>query len=370
MAKKTDIYFFPYIIHQVKQKMTSTISGSAIKQLFVNNIKDTKNINKLNKTLEDVYKSFSSLSIVDTNKIATKNKVNASKIDMIKIEDIDLFYTKSSKILNDKNNKIRENILVDIRDISNIYLDNPEYGYKWTEVRNSWNNTLQSLSHNNYNSISIVKMAGRKYNYDFKVCYKLNNEIVDTKHLEFKYNASSLNKLPQIKSIYDTQASFISNTYSEYYYRHYLPNIISLIPDFNEPLPTLEIYLKNVNDVSYKHPFFKELKQKITPECSAIAKQSLITYIELYSGYFDLNKLSENLYNSQNDKIFILWNKNRFIIETIPYDALKITKILEIKKNSIILATTNDKIKLKINLRWSNNIGVCNPSWQIYYNCK
>lgn len=351
--------------YQQNITMTSTISGSVIKQL-INGLKDNKrfNIKSLNKSFENMFKSFTSLSI--GNKITT-NKVDVSN-DMIEIKDIDLFYTNTSKRFNDKNNKIRENILIKIDSLSNEYFENNDYGYKWIEVRNNWNITLQSLSNKNYTSITIIKMAGRKYNYDFKVIYKYNNEIVDNKNLEFKYNVSSLNKLPQIKSLYDIQCLFIENTYSEYYYKFYLPNIISLIPDFKEPIPSLDIYLKYVNDIYYKHPFFKELKSKITSECSNIAKQSIFNYIEIYSKHIDLNKLSINIYNSQCDKIFVLWYKNKFIVETIPCDGLKISKILEIKKSNIILETTNDKIKFKLNLRWANNIGVCNPCWQIYYN--
>jgi hypothetical protein len=122
------------------------------------------------------------------------NKVLLSTIDtpsfnnMIDLHHIDLFYTKSSKNLNDKNNKIRENILTDIHNLPNNYFEDTNYGDKWYQLKNKWNDVIDKLSNVNYNSTSIIKMAGRKYNYDFKILYKYDNVIIDTKKIEFKYN--------------------------------------------------------------------------------------------------------------------------------------------------------------------------------------
>ena len=62
-------------------------------------------------------------------------------------------------------------------------------------------------------------MAGRKYNYDFKI---FNSDLLYQN--EFKFNAKSITDIPQIKKL----SSNFNTNYSEYFYDNYVGGISKL----------------------------------------------------------------------------------------------------------------------------------------------
>lgn len=148
------------------------------------------------------------------------------------------FYIKQVKFFNDKNNKIRENIIFNI--IKNIIPD------EWYILQPLWNNLkikLENIIKNiginiYYNNLDIELKGGRNFNYDFIIYYKLNENNVLFKNIEFKYNTTKINKYPLLiifKKLLFNFKSFILS---------YITLLYS-IPVIDTSLNIVSIYLIN-----------------------------------------------------------------------------------------------------------------------------
>lgn len=299
-------------------------------------------------------------------------QVNPSTlIDFPKVNHIELFFSKgSSRANNDSENKIRESILKNIltENCFDEYFADANYGLKWNDLKQKWNDCLISLCPVLFSSLKVIQKAGRTFNYDFLVVYYDENEnILCEKNIEFKHNVSSISKLPQFLSLPDKTSNFISHKYAEFYYDNYLDKYI----EQDEELESIkkmekEQYLKIIGNIKYNiHPLFQKMYDNEgieTKKKNSIVNDSIKAFLETYANTIDFTILNNLFQSRQKDKIFVLWDLTKFNVETIEEDVVE--KFVSIEKNNKIVLQGR-KYKYCLLLRWRNHKGILNPAWQI-----
>ena len=283
------------------------------------------------------------------------------------MEQIELFYKVGKKCDNDCNNKCREEILEHILTVPEEYVNDAQYGEKWREVQNGWQYVLKGLCSDLFDTINILKMAGRGNNYDYCVNYYNNEQLVNKRCIEFKYNSSSLEKIPQFLQLYEN-CGFIKKSYAEFYYEEYLLSHIEYISDLE--ILDKELYLKLIKGTKYNcNPFFSILKDVELDKTSKsainkVVNNSIRDYLTKYAKEIDLELLQKRLSDSQKEKVFVMWKSGKFTT-----DKISIGNILEYKEiknnNTIVVDDIEQKQEYHLLLRWKNHKGVLNPAWQI-----
>ena len=396
------------------------------KKIVINN----KNNLAIMKMVQSISKNFASTTIKSSiqsihaiqklhnqqHKLSKKNEKHNQKQKQLTLEvedeDIDVFYTTSSKALNDKTNKLRETIIETILHMNsktNTHFSHEIYGQKWKNTQLS----LHQFIKTNFGAdeeigrgITLQKMAGRMFNYDFLLKTPYRNDI----KLEFKYNVDTISKLPQILSLPVSNSAIHlfknipSPTYPEYYFNTFLDEMsikcYSSYTDFyydnflDEYLhifnsgdgggssgsggdgcdfdglekPQKDVYLKHVQKVNYNClSFFELLKEneeinKI--EKFEIVKKSIAEYLHKYGETIDIPVFEKKIMESQSGKAFMLYKKEQFIVET--FDSLHLMDFVYkgIKNNNTIVVG-NAFLNFNILLRWRNHMGILNPAFQI-----
>jgi len=274
--------------------------------------------------------------------------------------DIELFFKKSSKALNDSHNKIREFILGNI--LTEQTFDT-EYGDKWNIIKEQLVHLIHSFSDQPY---QFIHKGGMGYNYDFLLKFA-HAEF----KIEFKYSPT-LTKCPQFLELFDKDIlkyEMTPMTYAEYYYHNYLEEYLKL-GEF-EPKPALDIYLKNVGDIKYKHPFFKSLyeqKRDKTKQKSSIVSVSIKTYLQRRFPFFNLRKIFKKIKDSQQGKVFVCCEKGKFNIVQLDIKNMKILKSVYKNGQMTFDIITQDFIyDIRVRLNWGNNNGIANPRWKFTF---
>ena len=213
-------------------------------------------------------------------------------------------------------------------------------------------------------------MAGRKYNYDFKI---FNIDLLYQN--EFKFNAKSITDIPQILSL----SSNFNTNYSEYFYDNYVGGISKL---YGNDMINKDDYLINVHQTQYhKHPWFhhiyKNENEKLN-EKKELVDKSIHEYLQILcienKDSFNLHKITNKLKETQLNKHFMLYDThtNKFYYDKINENECIIKNIHSLKLNqkkkyynTLILNTNNENTKIHMLLRWRNHYGILNPAWQI-----
>lgn len=303
--------------------------------------------------------------------------------EIVEPEDIMTFVEDNVKADNDSKNRKREAILSLILDVSQDYLDNAEFGTHWTTIRNKLRDTLHSLCSVPFNRIAIEQKGGMRYNYDFVVYYyndATNQTPVYSVKLEFKNNNSCVKDLVQFLELYDkdckSKFELFNYSYSEYYYDQWLDKYLEVdgLSETSVPKPSKEDYLKHVYDIKYKHPFFNHIytnKTKNQKEKELLVEQSRKEYIKTYSPSFDFSKITKKIVDSQSNKVFLLWDKNNFHIQTMNVSSIHISGIKNNSANKKQLyfdvIVDNFEYDIRIRLNWGNNNGIANPRWKFTF---
>jgi len=295
---------------------------------------------------------------------------NKTEISYYSLNSFDI----SKKNNNDKNNKIRENIIGAI--INNkIINDFYKYSLRWTMMKKNINDYIEILiKEKNIEIISIEcnHKGGRNYHYDFSII--INKNIIF--NIELKFNAYNINNTPQFVSPMKP-SQYLTNNYEEYYYDNYLTKLSEL---YNLKLPDRNEY---VNSIHSTNPIcMKEYQNKYYNGCSSsskysgnkedidfynytkkISKESIKTFIE--NNELNIIKLSNYLQNTQKDKFYMLYKNNKFYLENIDIDNYEIIKYIKKPNKSLYIATTKTNININILLRWKNGNGIAYPAFQI-----
>jgi len=302
------------------------------------------------------------------------------------VEDIKLFLSGGQdRSNNDADNKKRESILANILNVEQEYLNHSEFGCLWTSIRDKFLAALTPLcSDEPFKEILIEQKGGMSNNYDFIVTFlgQLNEEtnirsIVKQVKLEFKHNNSNVMDLAQFLELYDkdckTKFKICDVSYSEFFYDRYLDRYIQLEENITHPKPSREEYLKNVYDIKYKHPFFKNMydtKTNKTKEKRTLATESISAYLQEFARFFNFEKIEEKIKDSQKGKLFLFWDCEKFYIQELT--DLENIQILGIKENSLRdmyfdLSLVNYDHDLRIRINWGNNACVANPRWKFTF---
>lgn len=306
---------------------------------------------------------------------------------MFKAKDIEVFDKVGKKTKNDKNNKLREQILVSLYndEIAKNILNNKKYGKLWINLHKqliTYINSLFDKIEYNHNSNDpkpkLIIKGGRRYNYDFE--FKLDNKKFNPSKqtdddfqivkLEFKFNCDKITDLPQFSSP-GKPSVFLSKSYEEFFFDNYFNELykcknVSLA--INKP--SKDEYLKTINSTSPKcvssFKVIYKLNNTFCNHAKKVAKDSINEFIHNNDVKLDIEKLSQYLLDSQTNKHFILYDKKnkKFIYEEIKEDMLKI-KSYSIYNHNSYEAITESNHRLKIMLRWKNGNGIAFPAFQI-----
>jgi len=280
-------------------------------------------------------------------------------------KDIELFDSNNklnTKDNNDKNNKIREQIIYAV--INNYIPD------EWYKDKN-WRNlqkvfmTYVSEFENFYKNVNCIIKGGRSNNSDFMFIYTLDDDSVKEHVVEFKFNTISAMKCPQILSLASNECN-----YAELFYDKYLPKITRLY-GINHLLPDKETYLRNVYQADYKKleifQYLYDNENKNIRAKESIVNKSihdfLLTEPEISYEYF------ENKLRNQSEKNFLCYYKGAIYRDKIKPKELQITSHrlkspIKGYYNTIILYTQTNT-ELHMLLRWKNHKGILFPAWQI-----
>lgn len=300
-----------------------------------------------------------------------------TELIIIEQSDIMAFVEENTKANNDSTNKKRELIIENILDITEDYLNDEIYGKYWTKIQKSLLDSLDSICDIEYNNIIIEQKGGMKYNYDFivKYCDKTNN-IIKTIKLEFKHNNSNVRDLVQFLELYDkdckSKYELFDYSYSEYYYDNYLDKYLEIDKNTEIVKPTKDIYLKYIHDIKYKQPFFDQIYTNKTTNKKLkdkLVEESRRDFIQTYAETFNFSKLTEKIIESQQDKIFLLWDKNKFHIEKIDVNNITILGVKPGTINSLYfdVVVENFIYDIRVRLNWGNNNGIANPRWKFSF---
>jgi hypothetical protein len=267
---------------------------------------------------------------------------------------------------NDKNNKIRENVLLILHDPPAIYMTDPIYGDTWKNMSSKWNAFLATLCEVNYDSIRVKKMAGRKYNYDHEITF-LNQDVpVQVLKTEFKHNATSIDNLPEYFNSPEKKR-YIEKCYAEYFYDNYIDRVCSLSDRLVKP--SKDIYMNCIYSANYsKNKFFetlKEIEPTIHNEKKAIVHESIKNYLDAYGNTIDLKTLTSEIKKTQSGKIFILWDLENFKVDRFLEDEFELERVIKIKNNNVIVVQSKHGTIHNLLLRWKNHLGILFPAWQI-----
>lgn len=305
-------------------------------------------------------------------------------IIMPAVEDIRLFLSGGQdRATNDARNKKREEILATILSVDNEYLNHPEFGALWTSIREKFLAALTTLCDEPFKKILVEQKGGMSNNYDFLVTFlgQLNEQtntrsFVKEVKLEFKHNNSSVMDLAQFLELYDkdckSKFKICDVSYAEFFYDVYLDRYIQLEDGINQPKPSREEYLKNVYDIKYRHSFFNNMyntKSNKTKEKRKLATESISAYLHEFSHFFNFEKVTEKIKESQKSKAFLLWDCENFHIQELNVENIQISGI---KENSLRdmyfdLSIANYSHDLRVRLNWGNNACVANPRWKFTF---
>uniref|UniRef100_A0A6C0JPG8 Uncharacterized protein n=1 Tax=viral metagenome TaxID=1070528 RepID=A0A6C0JPG8_9ZZZZ len=284
------------------------------------------------------------------------------------LADITTFFNNSTRANNDATNKTREKVLSLLYNIPPEYLEDVTYGKQWQLLKQEWDKAIATLAQDaNYTSIKINLKGGRTYNYDIDLDYYMNDTIISTIKLEFKYgNSRRINNLPQIISL-QAKYELFPKTYDEFYYEQYIDSYINCDLSITEPKPLLHEYKKLVTSIKCPNPFFQQLKDRenyFKTEKVAIVNRSITDYLTQYGHTVNLEKIYEKIKSSQSDKTYLLWSNNTFHIDKLQY-----TDVMDFEyhgiKNGNVLQIKSNNIIYEMLLRWRNHKGILNPAWQI-----
>ncbi len=281
--------------------------------------------------------------------------------DELNINSIHKFYgNKFPKSENDKNNKIRENIIYKVinEEIPQDYFNDQ----RWVNFKDEVNKYIIilcdkiNIDYNNINKITCNPKGGRKTSYDFDFVFELNNNTTKIENIEFKFNTNSIDKAPQFVQI-SKPSEYLFESFEEYFYDNYLPKIAAY---GNLEMPNRNEYIKKINNndvncmVNFKNKYKNDKSFK--KYCGDVDKDAIKNFINTRD--LNINKLTNYLMETQKNKQYMCWHKNKFYYDKMDNNDYEINSVIKRgPPNFICLTNNNDKL-LQVKLRFKNYLGI------------
>ena len=310
--------------------------------------------------------------ISDLHKLFTLQQFIYNK-EIIHYRSISAFNV-SSRHLNDKNNKSRENIIGAI--INDKVPENYYILTKWVYMKQYIFDYLKKLDDKPYVKVDCINKAGRGNRYDFLIRKFYNDDTSKEFMIELKFNASSIDETPQFVSPMKP-SQYMSNSYEEYFYDNYL----QLLSDMAQlKKPPREEYFKQIHSnkpkcmKDYQELYYNGCKEssKFTNKEEDIkfynfAKKLSNESIRSFINNTELNKelLSNYLHTTQENKIYMLYSNKEFILQKINMDDYTIDSVIKNVDKYRYECISKSGKKIYVLLRWKNGNGIAFPAFQI-----
>jgi hypothetical protein len=299
--------------------------------------------------------------------------------EILNSKSIQAFLQVSERKDNDKDNKTRENIICAI--CNNKVPDKYYKLLEWYKLKKSIIEYIGKLSclrsnSEHYVSILCITKAGRGNNYDFLITLFNDDGPNEDFKVELKFNASMVEEAPQIVSP-GKPSRFMNSSYEIYYYKNYLQE---LSDKAQAEMPSLELYLKQIHSdkpacmKAHQELYYKGCKgsSKFTNDPKHIefydyaiksSNESISTFIT--NTELNLDLLSEYLYNTQRDKIYMLCLNMTFTLQQVNFDDYSLVSVVKNENMSRFECTSKTGRKFYVLLRWKNGNGIAQPGFQI-----
>jgi len=283
------------------------------------------------------------------------------KATTIQKEDIFKFQrqTGGGVAANDSNNKKREPIIYAL--VNRLIPDEWFLDETWGLVNERLHEYLEQNVEANGDNYECTLLAGRQHNHDFDI----NGEGI-----EFKFNARSVTKLPEIYSPPSHKLTF-STPYAEFFYDNGYIGAISEL--YSIPAPERAPWLKYIHQINYdKLSWFRDLKineNVYIKEKKFLVDHSIHTYLVMVQDSINFEEITE-LLMPQREKKFMLYHRGVFYNDVITEEECTIISLNSLKGNTehyntIVFNTRNETTKMHFLLRWRNHAGILMPMWQI-----
>ena len=269
----------------------------------------------------------------------------------------------SQKSNNDKNNKLRENIICAIIN-NNVPTDYFRYSARWKRLKQSVDTYITDLAGSSV-KVECKLKGGRKNNYDFDL---ILNGGEKTFKIELKFNAQEIDDSPQFVSPMKP-SQYLSMSYEDYYYDNYLGKLC-------ENKPQKEVYLSQIHNPSPKcvvdiQAKYKRGSKNIGTEedtqfymkSKELSKESIYNFITMAD--LNIKKFTSYLKTSQTEKIYMLYKNGQFYKDIPTDDDYELVSYVKDPTYSRYIATSKSGRELKILLRWKNGNGIAYPAFQI-----
>jgi hypothetical protein len=310
-------------------------------------------------------------------KLAKLVNTLVSIVDVSWIQYFSLTSSKSRSTNNENNHK-RETFITFMNSWNENDFNDPEYGQACLKHVVSFNKAQKQICPS-YATYKITKKAGRKYNYDFDISYTdSTNQVIQTSKIEFKFNANTIESLPQFVSPMNP-SKYLSQSFEEDWYNKYL---VSLLHRYNLPVSDFDTYLKQIHgnepecmkdaQLLYYQGCKKSSKYTKNPEfyneCIRLSKECITNFIS--NTELNIELLTEYLVDSQKEKIYLLYKDEEYQVQYMNPDDYTIVSYVKDPQGSRYMATTKSNKQIRILLRWKNGNGIAYPAFQISANKK
>lgn len=304
--------------------------------------------------------------VVETEPVV-ETEASADSFKGLSVSDIRLMYNKpTTRQENSANNELRELILAEINNVPESYFEHRVYGKMWSDLKSKLHVTLSSMCAVPFDSYTILRKGGRRFNYDFEIKWYTGGRSVQTKCVEFKHNTRSLSAMPQVMSMYE-RVNLLDTSYTRTFYDTTLRTMIAIDPEFPVSIPDYYTYTKHLYAVTHDtHPFFSAMYSRRTATKSDLVDTSIRSYLETYRDSFNVDKFASKMKESQVNKIFLMWDLTEFHVAEFGdavFDGLNVVRI----KNGNAIVVANEHAEFHLLLRWRNGKGCSTPAWQISY---
>jgi hypothetical protein len=286
----------------------------------------------------------------------------------VRLEDIQVFSTISSRGKNDEANKKREQIICDIinKQIPDNYYQQSQ---EWKKLRLSvWEYVRSLVPDTTIETVECKLCAGRGHHYDF---------IVTVNGTAFFQVELKFNNVPQFVSPMKP-SQYMNHSYEEFYYDNYLEELLT---SGGFEIPDKETYLQKIH--SPNPECVEHIQRKYYAGCKrdkkqysgipadiafyekaiTLSKSSISHFIEKTE--LDLLKLSDYLLDTQKGKIMMFYRNGAFTKETVHEKEYTLASYIKDPAKSRFIATTETGKYLNILLRWKNGNGIAYPAFQI-----